>query len=89
MFDSSLATVHAGHRKNFSLASAIDSSDNEKSTSSNRQAEDERDDLSSTTLTGNSRGGDWSEKRSLFNVRFDTSAVRSHTKSSPHFLCGI
>ena len=75
MFDSSLATIHAGHRRNFSLVSAIDSSDNEKSTSSTRQADEEGDELSSTTLTGNSRGGDWSEKRSLFNVRFDPSAV--------------
>ena len=86
MFDASLATVHAGHRKNFSLASAFDSSDNEKSTSSTRQAEEEGDEMSSTTLTGNSRAGDWSEKRSLFNVRFDPSAVGTPSSAVVYFF---
>lgn len=73
MFDSSL-TLHAGmDRKPYSLASALDLSDTGRHTSSGQRSDE--DELSSNTLTGNSRAGDWTEKRSLFNIKFDIPQV--------------
>jgi hypothetical protein len=74
MFDTSVSLDPRERASLNHLASAAENSDNDRSASSkshSRQMEDERDSLSITTLTGNSQVTDWTEKRSLRNIKFD------------------